>query len=601
MPPCDPDDPDFDVHELIAVREDEGQLPEVIKQCFQLRARYSSPGLVYFRLFSAPNGMPTNTTTWLQIRANCIKSLKKTLFDKTDTSCPVPPYMDTVRRLLHGMQSVTCLQFQLHREGNIDLVTPIDSENENTPGEPLLETPASLMSLATASRFSVYFRHDILKRKTFGAYQRAILDFPYLTESDKKAYECMVDVSRLYHGAGGKVDRPHDHEGSPSTKEHRNSPGAATPASCGSTLPFEDVPPERGSPPPYDECLTEGQSPKAMSDAAAIVAESFRRDHDYDYDRDPPGYGDAEQWNDQSDSSQGVFPLGNADIHMQPMKRKRSRTTVCTATTPTRDAAHRNKSQRLPSAVPDSLLMRVFEQQQQQQQQINDLRQTVKELQKRNEELEARCDDLEKKCSEVEDGQFESVEAVGNLDIAVDELQARCDTLEKQMPDVCDEMADLKEKLLEDCREELEEDERESVEDSMMKQMRETVEAELSQARRRVLKALQPSWVNEEIKMNTFAFKFAAFVLPALNDILPKLMVSNINSSHRHHGHVYARHIGVVPEVLDEGLPRAARVTIDDKATILLAHSPQLTHALILPGPSWGPLWATPSPAARKR
>lgn len=497
MPPCDPDEPDFDVHEVIAVREDEGQSAVVIKQRLQLRARYSSPGLVYFRLFSAPNGMPTNTTTWLQIRANCIKSLNKTLYDKTDTSGPDPPYLETVRWLLHGMHSVACLQFELHSEGKIDLITPIDSD---TPGEPFLETPASLMSLATASRFSVYFRHDILKRKTFGAYQRAIQGFPQLAESHKKAYECMVDVGRLYHGAGGKVDRPHDHDGSPSTTEHHNSPGPATPASCGSTLPFEDVPPERGSPPPYDECLSEGQSPKAMSDAAAVVAESFRRDYDHDHDRDPPGYGDAERRNDQSDSSQGVFPLGNADIHMQLPKRKRSRTNVCTATTPTRDATRRNKSQRLPSADPDSLLMRVLEQQQQQQQQIDDLRKEVKELEECNAELEARCDDLEKRCSEVEYGQSDSVDNVGNLDITVDGLQARCDILERQMPDVCDEMAALKDKL-EGHKKELEEDSPKSDKDSMMKQIRETVEAEFSQVRCRVLEVFQPSWVIEEIKM----------------------------------------------------------------------------------------------------
>ncbi|OLN96208.1 hypothetical protein CCHL11_07534 [Colletotrichum chlorophyti] len=33
------------------------------------------------------------------------------------------------------------------------------------PGEPVLNTQASLMSLATASRFSMYFWHDILRRK----------------------------------------------------------------------------------------------------------------------------------------------------------------------------------------------------------------------------------------------------------------------------------------------------------------------------------------------------------------------------------------------------------------------------------------------------
>ncbi|KAK1449576.1 hypothetical protein CCUS01_11459 [Colletotrichum cuscutae] len=87
-------------------------------------------------------------------------------------------------------------------------------------------------------------------------------------------------------------------------------------------------------------------------------------------------------------------------------------------------------------------------------------------------------------------------------------------------------------------------------------------------------------------RMSTFAFRLAAFVLPTLNGILSKLKVANINSSYRHHGHVYARHIGVAAKVHDKGLPRAARVAIGDEASILLAHRPQLTHALILPGPS---------------
>jgi len=497
MPRCDSDDFDFEASEVIAVREDEGQPPEVIEQCFELRVRYSSPGLVSFRLFPVPNGVPTKSTACLQIRANYIESLEKMLYDKASTKCPSPPCLEAVRWRLRGMQSVTRLQFQLHTDSHIDLITPLDFDTGNTVSEPVLNARASLMSLATSSRFSMYFRHDILRRKTFLMYKRAIRDFPHLTENKKHEYECMVDVRRLYHGVGGKVHRPHDHHGSPSTKEYRSSPALATPASCGSTLPFEDVPPDRDSPPPYDECSSDGQSPKARVEAAAIVAESFRRDCDHG----PPQYGDAERRNDVLDSSQGVFPLGNADIHIQPIKRKRSRTTVYTTTASTLNASRPDKLQRLLFADPDSLLMRVLEQQQQQQQQIDDLQQMLKELQKRNRELGARCDELEEKHTELEDCQTGNAETVGNLDIAVDELQARCDTLEKQMPDVCDEMEDLKEKWLEECREESKGNERDSIQDSTAKQIRERVEAELNQARGRVLKALQPSWANEELRM----------------------------------------------------------------------------------------------------
>ncbi|OHE94834.1 hypothetical protein CORC01_09852 [Colletotrichum orchidophilum] len=101
--------------------------------------------------------------------------------------------------------------------------------------------------------------------------------------------------------------------------------------------------------------------------------------------------------------------------------------------------------------------------------------------------------------------------------------------------------------------------------------------------------------------MSTFTFKLVAFVLPTLNDILPKLKVANINSSYRYYGYVYVRHIGVVAEVYDKGLLRAVRDPINDKASILLAHRPQLTHALVLPSPFRDLLWLTPSPPARKR
>ncbi|KAI3545119.1 hypothetical protein CABS01_11781 [Colletotrichum abscissum] len=488
MLPCDLDDCDFEAPNVIAVREDEGQSPEVIEQSFRLRIRYASPGLVSFRLLVVPDGMSTKTTSWLQIRADCIELLEKMLYDKANTSGPSPPYLETVRLRLNGMQSVARMQFHLHKDGRIDLVTPNDSDSGNTTdGEPVLDTRALLKSLATASRFSVFFRHDILRRKTFLKYKRAIQDFPSLSENDKLAYECMVDVRRLYHGAGGKVHTSRGLRGScPPTEAHCSSPDPTTPASCGgSTVPFDDVPADRGLPPPYDECSSEGQSPETRPGPAATVAEKSKRD----CERDPPEYGDTGRQKNALELSLDVFPLGSADVYTPGIKRKRSPTTVCTTKTSMIDAPRPGQLQSPLLADRGSPLMRALEQQ---QQHIHDLQQMFRKSQKRNEALEARCDELEKRLCELEEGQSENVETVGNLDITLDELQARCDNLEKQVPDVCDEMEDLKKTWLEECREELEDKERESFEDRMAKQVRESVEAELNKVRRRVLKALQP-------------------------------------------------------------------------------------------------------------
>ncbi|KAK0367589.1 hypothetical protein CLIM01_15053, partial [Colletotrichum limetticola] len=76
------------------------------------------------------------------------------------------------------------------------------------------------------------------------------------------------------------------------------------------------------------------------------------------------------------------------------------------------------------------------------------------------------------------------------------------------------------------------------------------------------------------------AFNLAAFVLPALYGTLSKLWVANIDSSLVVTTDAYT-YIGVVAEVLNEGLPRAAWVIIGDRASRSLAQRLQLTHTLI--------------------
>jgi Na+-driven multidrug efflux pump len=75
-------------------------------------------------------------------------------------------------------------------------------------------------------------------------------------------------------------------------------------------------------------------------------------------------------------------------------------------------------------------------------------------------------------------------------------------------------------------------------------------------------------------------FNFFAFLLPAMYGTLLKLWVASIDSSHVVTTDVYT-YIGVVAEVLNEGLPRAAWVIIGDKASRPLESRIGLAYTLI--------------------
>ncbi|KAF9880695.1 C6 zinc finger domain protein [Colletotrichum karsti] len=87
--------------------------------------------------------------------------------------------------------------------------------------------------------------------------------------------------------------------------------------------------------------------------------------------------------------------------------------------------------------------------------------------------------------------------------------------------------------------------------------------------------------LHRETYSGALIFNLAAFILPALYGTLSKLWVANIDSSLVVTTDAYT-YIGVVAEVINEGLPRAAWVIIGDKASRSLAERLQLTHTLIL-------------------
>jgi Na+-driven multidrug efflux pump len=78
----------------------------------------------------------------------------------------------------------------------------------------------------------------------------------------------------------------------------------------------------------------------------------------------------------------------------------------------------------------------------------------------------------------------------------------------------------------------------------------------------------------------SFLFNIAAFILPALYATLSKLWVANIDSSMVVTTDAYT-YIGVVTEVLNEGLPRAAWNIIGDKSNRSLAQRHSLAYTLI--------------------
>lgn len=78
----------------------------------------------------------------------------------------------------------------------------------------------------------------------------------------------------------------------------------------------------------------------------------------------------------------------------------------------------------------------------------------------------------------------------------------------------------------------------------------------------------------------TLLFNVGAFILPALYNTLSKLWVANIDSSLVATTDAYT-YIGVVVEVLNEGLPRAAWNVIGDRSNRSLAERHGISYTLI--------------------
>ncbi|KAK1561604.1 uncharacterized protein LY79DRAFT_531098 [Colletotrichum navitas] len=483
--------PDFVAPRVVAVREDEERLPKDTSPQFELRVRCSRQKLVLFSLVASfAHGASAKTTVYLQITADSLDSLDRTDYNEADVNTANPPCPENIHQQL-GMRSVTRLQFRLRSGEAIQLVVPSDFTPEQIPDDMAQSAFEFAESLAAASRFSLYFQHNILKKESFFKYKAAIPPSTSLTDDLRKSYRGMRDVRRLYNGVGGKVHAPRGVcHASPPARERCSSPAAATASSCGSTLPFETIPRlQEESPPPYDECLSGKHSPGIRSDSPPSPSKSPGSDHA------PPRYGDTEQRCNVLDASQDVLPSGGKDgATCTPTKRKRSFTAGCSTATTTKGAPRLDKIQRslfVDAVVEKSDIAQILELQREQielqRQQIQQLQKNVEELQRWNRELKMRQDELEEDCSRLEKRLDRTDDTIDNLSIDVTELEDKCDELGKQMPDVGDELKDWKENMGDAFKEDI----CQSIEESMAKQIAECVEAQADDMRRRVREALR--------------------------------------------------------------------------------------------------------------
>lgn len=93
--------------------------------------------------------------------------------------------------------------------------------------------------------------------------------------------------------------------------------------------------------------------------------------------------------------------------------------------------------------------------------------------------------------------------------------------------------------------------------------------------------AVTKKWWSRESYTGALLFNAGAFFLPALYSTLVKLWVANIDSLMVATTDIYT-YIGVVVEVLNEGLPRAVWVTLADRSSRTFSSRLGLAHTLIV-------------------
>ncbi|KZL76015.1 hypothetical protein CI238_13471 [Colletotrichum incanum] len=410
-------------------------------------------------------------------------------YNNTNVNIHNPPYLENVLKQLELTHSVTRLQFRLRSSEGIQFAVPFDFDVDKIPDGEARFTFECAESLAAASRFSLYFQHNVLKKESFAHYEKAISPSP--TEALRKSYWDMRNVKRLYNGVGGKVHKPRGHDGPSPMRERCSSPASAT-TSCGSTLPFETDPRPEELPPPYEKCPSGGRSPTVRSDAAATAIPAKTRG------LVPPRYSIIKQ-HDVLDPFQGGRHCGSedTDIH-RTAKRKRPPVAYGPEKTGRSEFDEESNVGQLELQCKQIELQRreielqrwdieLRRREVELQRQIGQPQNNVEELQRRVGQLEKRHEELEEEYCTLQERQEQTDVNIGELSTDVIELQTGYEEVMKQMPDVCEEFENLKGGMGDTLKEDI----HEFIKDRMAKQVGECVEAHVDEMKGKLCRALQ--------------------------------------------------------------------------------------------------------------
>lgn len=106
----------------------------------------------------------------LQITADRISSMTRTVHDHTTQLIDSPPRLDLVRKQLGSTRNLTRLHFELRTYGALASPAEVVSGPQNSGAE-------IITLLASTSVFSVYMPHDALQKATYNIFYRAVRPF----------------------------------------------------------------------------------------------------------------------------------------------------------------------------------------------------------------------------------------------------------------------------------------------------------------------------------------------------------------------------------------------------------------------------------------
>lgn len=297
-------------YKVVAVCDDDGAAAVKsidLGQSFTFVAKYMPPGVVLFRLCISLTEGPT---LYLQFTPSAIWSLEKShCGEKNDNRLPD---FDTVRRHLVGRpRSFTRLQFKLRSRGNVITPNGFVVSDYDTQARHIT---ASIISLATASTFSLYMPHEALPKTDYQVFYRAYKDRPTLTEAQDAKWKRMTDLRTMYNGNGGALFSIEDQDRLLDSISKTVVPTIAT------DLPSYEPPPD------YDveeqnSSLPSSQQPTASDSGHDTIAASTPRGYE-EYQLDEPvdvkGHGSKRDWSSEGDESNAG---GNAKWHRRQKRR----------------------------------------------------------------------------------------------------------------------------------------------------------------------------------------------------------------------------------------------------------------------------------------